>query len=189
MKTYSFLIASLLFVGLAKCATAAPEATGSLYDDSPGLSFRFDARQSGDHASRVYSSQIALSGDVLYIYATMSMGPANPIRLVDGHPEWRPEGSTSAAAPPDTDQETALGGFVVQDEKPIAAGRPQFLETVSLGTKKNGKFVPALKVGLGDDRRAEDLLHVTPWVWDGKLDHFAAYARLTRPTTSRSNWI
>ena len=109
MKTYSFLIASLLFVGLANCATAAPEATDSLYDDSPGLSFRFDARQSGDHASRVYSSQIALSGDVLYIYATMSMGPANPIRLVDGHPEWRPEGSTSAAAPPDTDQETALG--------------------------------------------------------------------------------
>ncbi len=181
MKSLTSLIACGLLFVVASPSWAAPPADEASKDDSPGLSFRYDKADSKDHATRVYTGEIAPRGDVIFIYATIVMGPANPLRLVDGVPEWSPAGTAAVEVPLAVDEETALGGFVIQEQKPIPDARPQFLETIALGTTTDGKFVPALKFGLGDDRRAEEMLHVTPWVWDGKLDHFAPYARPNTP--------
>lgn len=97
----------------------------------------------------------------MHVYATLHVGPANPARLADGTPEWLPPGAAAIPVATELDQETALGGFVVQPQRPIAEGRPQFLQVIALGWKERGDFVPIVRFGLADDRRAMDKAHVT----------------------------
>lgn len=132
---------------------------------------------------RIYEGKISPVEGTVYIYATFQMGPANPIRYVEGAPEWRPQPAPSAEdlQPGKTDEVDVLGGFVVQEQKPSPEDHPQFLETVALGHKADTPCTPVIRFGLADDRRAQEKAHVTPWVSDGYIDYFGPYARPHTP--------
>ena len=148
----------------------------------------------GEASFRVSDAKVEPVEGTVYAYATIRMGPANPIRYVQGMPQWRP----GAAPPAETVDQSAAkkkaetieavpGGFDMKFEYPPVPkreGRPRFLETITLGQKTNGKFEPAVKFGLADDGRAENLegrAMVTPWVSDGHIDYFGPYARPNTP--------
>jgi len=149
----------------------------------PGLSFQHE----GDReSSQVYEGEVEVVEGVVYIYATIHMGPAYPLNYVNGRPEWRQKGAVimaedlgevdSAGA-----REAALGGFVLQEQKPMPEAQPQFLETIALGSKAEGQFTPVARFGLANDGRGQERAHVTAWVSDGYIDYFAPYARPNTP--------
>lgn len=146
------------------------------------LSFRYGAAGT-EGALRVYDGEINAVAGTVHLYATFAMGPANPIRYVNGLPEWQPRATEEAVGVPPggSDETPAFGGFVVQEHKPLPEERPQFLETVTLGQKTGDQFAPAVRFGLADDRRAQEKAQVTPWVSDGSIDYFGPYARPKTP--------
>jgi len=131
------------------------------------LSFQYEA-EGATATLRVYEAEIGRAEGTVFVYATFRMGPVNPLRLVEGGPEWRP-GSRPAV---DKDLPAEL------DE---TEERPPFLETVALGQKLGEQFRPVLRFGLADDRRAQEKAQVTPWVSDGHIDYFGPYARPNTP--------
>ena len=115
----------LRIVAVSAIVTASATA-----DPGKGLSF---VSQTGEFAGqtgalRVYDGAASPAGDLVYVYSTFTMGPANPVRYVGGAPEWRPKGAAapaSATKPPAEDSEAALGGFVVHyTDDTSAACRP-----------------------------------------------------------------
>jgi len=148
-----------------------------------GLSFEHEgARES----IQVCEGEVEAVEGTVYVYATIQMGPSNPLNYVNGMPEWRPDGAVVAPeGPGDVDsaggEELVPGGFVIQEQKPLPEGHPQFLETIALGSKVEGQFTPVVRFGLADDRRGEEQAHVTAWLSDGYIDYFAPYVR---PNTS-----
>jgi len=98
--------------------------------------------------------------------------------------EWRPEGTLVATDKPQDHVaaiDTVPGGFEIQEQKPLPDGRPQFLETIALGSRVADKFVPAVRFGLGNDRQHDGLASVRGWVSDGKVDHFGPFLRPSTP--------
>jgi len=163
--------------------------SGTVWGASPQLSLRYDEAAPADAAEavRIYEAEVPPVAGTVYVYATIQMGPANPINYVDGLPEWRPE-STPAPAGGDqgagAEEDDGMGGFVMKEHHPPAPdreGRPQFLQTITLGHNADGQFIPALRFGLADDGRAQEQAMVCPWVSDGYIDYFAGYARPNTP--------
>ena len=118
------------------------------------------------------------------------MGPANPLNDVNSMPEWRPAGAVAGVErlghTGDAEaKDTVPGGFVIQEQKPLPEGLPQFLETIALGSKAEGQFTPVVRFGLADDRRGQgrgqERAHVTAWVSDGYINRFAPYVRPNTP--------
>ena len=111
---------------------------------------------------------------VVYAYATFEMGPANPIDLVDGKPQWL----VSAAKPSDQemqDGEVRLGARVMTTSRPAAPGPANdshFFENVTLGQKVGDELSSAMKFGLANDNRVGEKAIVTPWASNGKLNYF-----------------
>ena len=147
---------------------------------------RYESASDGAAAIRLYEGRVESVAGVVYVYATIHMGPANPINYVGGRPQWRPEGAVVAAKAPAAAEgaaaaEVVPGGFAIQEQKPLPEGHPQFLETIALGSKAEGQFTPLVRLGLADDRRGQERAHVTAWVSDGHIDYFAPYARPNTP--------
>ena len=144
-------------------------------------------------AFRVYDAEAGPAKGTAYVYATVRMGPVNPIRYVKGLPEWRPDAAPAGEAPDKSaakkmEEEVQVpGGFVMKFKHPPVPkrkGRPRFLETIAWGRKNKGNFEPVLRFGLADDGRAENLqgkAMVTPWVSDGYIDYYGPYARPNTP--------
>ncbi|MFZ2658043.1 MAG: sialidase family protein [Victivallales bacterium] len=141
--------------------------------------------------------------DIAYVYATVEMGPANPVPYVNNIPQWRPQESateTKTTQGGNGEPAPAQGGFVMDQKwEALPEERPPFLESIALGMELDGQFTPVVRFGLGDDSRAlgrgtnqawywseqdghgQDLAHVTAWVSDGKTDYFAPFARPNTP--------
>lgn len=168
-----------LFVVVA--ATIAVHAgENASRDRPPGLSFRYQRSQEKAKTIRQFEGKVKAVEGVIYVYATIHIGPANPIKYVDGLPEWRPQGTAVATSkPPETSApgESVPAGFKIEDQKPSPDGRPQFLETIALGSRVADKFVPAIRFGLGNDRQHDGLAGICAWVSDGRIDYFAPFAR------------
>ncbi len=162
-------------------------AVGTAWGAPQQFSFRYDDGKSGQSGGliRVYEGELDPVEGTVYVYATFEMGPANPIDYVNGLPEWRPEGieapATAAGAVESVEADALLGGFVVQEQRPDPEGQPQYLETVTLGEEADGTFIPAVRFGLANDRRAVGKAHVCPWVSDGDIDYYGGYARPNTP--------
>jgi len=164
-------------------------AVGAAWGAPQRFFFRYDDGKPGQSGGliRVYEGEIDPVEGTVYVYATFEMGPANPIDYVNGLPEWWPEaagvpagGAERTAAEEDDD----MDGFVMKEHHPPAPerdGRPQFLETVTLGHDADGEFTPVVRFGLADDGRAQEQAMVCPWVSDGYIDYFAGYARPNTP--------
>lgn len=145
-----------------------------------GLSFRYDSDGASRCAGelRVFEDALKPVRGIVYVYATFGAIVKNPIRFVSNVPEWQPSAAPIETEVMGTEQDSAAGDpFVVQENKPFPAGRTQFLETIALGQKSGAEFVPALRFGLADDRRAEENALVTAWVSDGHIDYFGPYVR------------
>jgi len=164
-------------------------ASGTVWGASPQLSLRYDEAAPADAAEavRIYEAEVPPVAGTVYVYATIQMGPVNPINYVDGLPEWRPE-STPAPAGADqgagAEEDDGMGGFIMKEHHPPAPGRegrPQFLETVTLGHNTDGQFIPVVRFGLADDGRAQEQAMVCPWLSDGYIDYFGGYARPHTP--------
>jgi len=166
-------------VGLI-CLLAGLFLVGGAWAAPPALSFQHEGARD---SLQVYEGEIEAVEGTVYVYATIHMGPANPLNYVDGMPQWRPEGVVAAVEGlGDVGAEEAVpAGFVVQEQKPIPEDRPQFLETIALGSEVEGQFTPVVRFGLADDRRMGGRAHVTAWVSDGYIDYFAPYARPNTP--------
>lgn len=56
------------------------------------------------------------------------------------------------------------------------------LQIVSFGYDGNGEFIPAVRFGLQDGKGlAPELAQLVPWVFDGRLDYYGAFARPNVP--------
>ena len=165
---------------------AGVSADERLSPDPPaGLSFRYERPAEGAATIRQYEGKLPPVDGIVYVYATIHMGPANPVKYVHGLPEWRPQGTAVTTNKPQDASapgESAPGGFEIQEQRPLLPdGRPQFLETIALGSRVADKFVPALRFGLGNDRQHDGLASVCAWVSDGKVDYFGPFLRLSTP--------
>ena len=87
----STFIVGLFFLFFVLSNWSPLVAEDSTNGDSFGLSFRYDKVESKNNVARVDSGKISPVGDIVYIKSTFRMGPANPIRIVDGAPKWQPE--------------------------------------------------------------------------------------------------
>lgn len=187
MKLHISTAAAMVVHVIAVLAAVVPvldsPLTAGESGNPEGLSFRYEQPADGAKVTQLYQGSVKSVGDVVYVYATVQMGPANPIPFAGGLPQWRPQGAPAAPVTKklDQDQAAALGGFVVQKRKPIPKDRPQFLEVIALGQQVGGQFVPVVRFGLADDRRAMDNAHVTAWVSDGRIDYFGLHARPNTP--------
>jgi len=153
-------------------------------DQPSGLSFRYERSAKEAKTIRQFEGKLQPVEGVVYVYATIHMGPANPVKYVKGLPEWRPQGTAVATnKPQDTSapRQSAPAGFNIQEQKPSPDGRPQFLETIALGSRVADKFMPAIRFGLGNDRQHDGLASVCAWVSDGKVDYFAPFLRVNTP--------
>ena len=73
---------------------AGVSADERLSPDPPaGLSFRYERPAEGAATNRQFVGKLPPVEGVVYVYATVHMGPANPIKYVGGLPEWRPAGA------------------------------------------------------------------------------------------------
>ena len=164
---------------------AGVSADERLSPDPPaGLSFRYERPAEGAATNRQFVGKLPPVEGVVYVYATVHMGPANPIKYVGGLPEWRPAGAVvepNKTRVPTIAKETVPGGFEVQEQKPLPDGHPQLLEVIAVGTRRDGKFTPAVRFGLGNDGRGEKMAHVNCWISDGRIDYFAPFARPNTP--------
>ena len=163
---------------------AAPSDGGASSPDSAGLSFRYKRPAEGVATIHQFEGKLPPVEGVVDVYATIHMGPANPINYVNGLPEWRPQGAVVATdQPPDlvAAKETVPGGFEIQEHKPLSDGHPQFLQTISLGSREAGQFTPAIRFGLANDGRGEKRAHVNCWLSDGRINYFAPFARPNTP--------
>jgi hypothetical protein len=136
----------------------------------------------------VYEADVESFEGTVYLYATLWMGPVNPLRWVDGAPEWCPGGLPASPDGPVGGGEIEVpGGFAMRFDHPPAPdreGRPRFLQTIAVGQRRGGGFHPAARFGLADDGRAEDdqgMAMAVPWVADGRLDYYGPYARPHTP--------
>jgi hypothetical protein len=177
-----FKILSLSIVIAANLAVYADENPSR--ERPPGLAFRYERPAEGAATIRHFEGALPPVEGVVYVYATIQMGPANPIKYVGGLPEWWPEGAVVATHKP---QETvdpgdsAPAGFKFEEQRPASDGRPQFLQTIALGSRTEDKFVPAIRFGLGNDRQHDGLASVCGWVSDGKVDYFGPFLRPSTP--------
>lgn len=142
---------------------------------------------------RVCDAEVRAVRGTAYVYATIRMGPVNPIRHVDGMPEWQPSikrGPKKVEMPTMHEKRGEIevpGSFVMMFEHPPAPkseGRPRFLQTIIVGQRVGKGLRPIIKFGLADDGRAENLqagAMLTPWVWDGHIDYYGPYARPNTP--------
>ena len=184
LKLRAFLVTCLLMI----CFVTVTPASGDEpppSNDAPGLSFHYHRSPADEPALiRTFRGPVDPVSDVIYIYATVHMGPANPIKYVDGVPQWRPKGTGVAA---EKLNDAAAGedgepdGFELQQRKPLPDRQPQFLQTVAVGTRSGGEFTPVVRFGLGNDRQHEGLASVCAWVSDGKVDYFAPVLRPNTP--------
>ena len=171
-------------IGMGSAMMTLGLVTTASTQSRPGsLSFRHEG---GRESLQSWEGAVETVEGTVYVYATMHIGPANPIGYVNGMPQWRPDGAVvptkgSSEANSAAAQEAALGGFVIQEQKPMPEGHPQFVETIALGSKAEGRFTSALRFGLGNDRRGQERAHVTAWVSDGHIDYFAPYVRPNTP--------
>ncbi len=149
-----------------------------------GLSFHY---WSGDTANssgelRVFDGPMNPVKGVIYIYATIGPIKANPLRFVNGAPDWKPENSPVKSVETGAVQESSVpGGFVIQEKRPLPDDHPQFLQTIVIGDKSETGFTPVVRFGLADDRRAENKALVTAWVSDGHIDYCGLYVRPGTP--------
>jgi len=157
-------LCKILSVSIAIAASMAVHADeNASRDPAPGLSFRYQRSQEEARTIRQFEGKVEAVEGVIYVYATIQMGPTNPIKYVDGFPEWRPQGTAVAAnKPPATSAsgESVPAGFRIVEHKPSPDGRPQFLETIALGNRVEDKFVPAIRFGLGNDRQHDGLASI-----------------------------
>lgn len=155
------------------------------------LSFRYEDVQATapGGSARVCEGPAGPIEGVVYVYATFEMGPANPVRfLKNGAPEWRPTGDRPAQVgiPRRATRRSGVpDGFVVREYKPAPDSHPRFLETVALGRQVGDEFAPIVRFGLGNDSGSPEKAHVTPWVSDGRIDHFGPYARPNTPCDTK----
>ncbi|MFC1677755.1 sialidase family protein [Planctomycetota bacterium] len=131
---------------------------------------------------------------LVYVYGTIEMGPVNPVKYIDGKPQWRPESDK----PTDTkSKDIEAGGEnayemgpeaymkkLKSSGQPLSGGKAQGLAIITLGQQLDGKFTPIIRFGLADDNRAKKdsgMAHITPWVSDGRIDYYGMYARPNTP--------
>ena len=184
MKFYWKQIAGLLACLCANPDFALSRDENAARDRVSGLSFRYERSAEGVATNRQFVGKVPPVEGVVYVYATIHMGPANPIKYVGGLPEWRPKGAVVETDKPrvgTTAKETVPGGFEVQEQKPLPDWHPQLLEVIAVGTRRDGKFSPAVRFGLGNDGRGEKMAHVNCWISDGRIDYFAPFARPNTP--------
>ncbi|MBT3342224.1 MAG: exo-alpha-sialidase, partial [Gemmatimonadetes bacterium] len=152
---------------------------------------------------------LAVSGsaNTIHVYATVHMGPANPVDYVGGVPCWIPPQVAQATVGESTEaaasglHAAALGGFVPgQEWDDLPEHLPPFLHVIELGTGDGDAFVPVVRFGLADDRRGlgrskgeqgwfwneDDVAgrhkaHVCAWVSDGTIDYFGPFVRPDTP--------
>ena len=133
---------------------------------------------------------VETNADILYAYATIHMGSANPVDYVNGQPCWVPEQTVPAAAATRGEDvasglhSEAPGGFVPgQKWDDLPEDLPQFLHVIELGTGDGIAFVPVVRFGLADDRRRlwRSKAHVCAWVSDGTIDRFGPFVRPDTP--------
>ena len=180
LSTLMRIGAALAFVVPVSCLPPAAAESGK----PEGLSFRYKSASDGAATIRLHEGRVKPVAGVVYVYATIHMGPANPINYVGGLPEWRPKGAVVATDKPQAliaAKETVPGGFEIQEHKPLPDGHPQFLQTIALGRREAGQFTPAIRFGLGNDGRGEQRAHVNCWISDGRIDYFVPFARPNTP--------
>ena len=90
MKLPSLLIAGLLWFVVVIPGVAALPGGGVSREQPDGLSFRYERPAEGAATSRQFVEKVPPVESVVYVYAAVHMGPANPINYVGGLPEWRP---------------------------------------------------------------------------------------------------
>lgn len=100
-----FIVLSLSIVIAANLAVDADENPSR--EHPPGLAFRYERPAEGAATIRHFEGALPPAEGVVNVYATIQMGPANPIKYVGGLPEWRPEGAVVATHKP---QETVDPG-------------------------------------------------------------------------------
>ncbi|MFC1675660.1 sialidase family protein [Planctomycetota bacterium] len=127
----------------------------------------------------------AVKGQV-YIYATFKMGDTNPIKLVDGVPQWNPEaelvhetwaGKLTGLGP---EESVKTVGKKTGDPRKGKIGSTlgsRYLETVTLAQRDGDEFVTVLRFGLAKPNGHADKAYVKPWVTDGYIDYFGGHAR------------
>ena len=170
------LLASLL---VSECLAEGPRK----------LSLGHGGSGPGQDASslRVYEAKVEPVAGTAYVYATFQMGPANPIEYVEGLPQWQPNApkpSKETGQPEGEEKVEVPGGFVMRMQHPPAPkrkGRPEFLQTVTLGQRADDELTPVLKFGLADDGRVQEKAHVTTWVSDGYIDYHGLHVRPDTP--------
>ena len=145
-----------------------------------GLSF---SRQQGtDYLTEVKVKPV--EGNA-YIYATIQMGPANPIKYVKGLPQWLPIAESTEKDKAKDPKELKAEGHFIEDFEITKAGpadKSHFLQTISIGRQTGDKFTPAIRFGLANDNRAIDSkVSVTTWAYDGKLNYYGNIARVNTP--------
>ena len=175
----------VLAVFALTCVAVAAVTLARASDTPKQLSFVYqDGRAVAESQSglRVHEASLDAVRGKVHVYATFEMGPVNPLKYVEGRPQWRETVDQAGQAGGVETTETA--GFI-EDKTAVVAqrkGQPQNLQIVSLGEKAGEKFTPALRFGLANDGRAPvGVAHVTPWLGDGELDYFGMYARPETP--------
>ena len=146
------------------------------------LSFRRDSK-----SEYLTVAEVGPVKETVYVYATIEMGPVNPIKYVNGVPQWLPDSAqlskTDGKIP--TPGEVKMGAFVMEEHGTPAlspADKAHFLEIVTLGQKTGDKFVPGVRFGLANDYRiGGDKARVTTWVDNGHLNYFGNHARPNTP--------
>jgi hypothetical protein len=127
---------------------------------------------------RGHEASVQPMNGMVYVYATFDMGSVNPLKCIDGRPQWRENGKSPAVG--ERGVPSPSNTHFIQPEPAVtrSADQPQNLQIVTLGEEADGKFTPAVRFGLADDGRAQaGMAHLTPWVNDGFIDYFGAYAR------------
>ncbi|MFA6549581.1 MAG: hypothetical protein WCT39_06635, partial [Candidatus Margulisiibacteriota bacterium] len=149
------------------------------------LSFNYGNGQSVANSNvglRGHEAKLPKLTGKVYIYATFDMGSSNPLKCIDGRPNWQQDNDQSAKV--ENGKATASDTFFIQPEPAVKrdANQPQNLQIVTLGEKTGQIFTPVIQFGLADDGRAPvGMAHVTPWVNNGMIDYFGLYARPQTP--------
>ena len=159
----SFAI-TLLVVGIlvSPCAGQTPLAVG------------YRGTVNAERVMKVFEATVLPVMENVYIYATIHMGPSNPIKYLKGVPQWGSAGVEETGVQPAHSK-----AFKLLHRKP--AGPAEFLQTLAVGQKLAGKFSPMVRFGLGNDGRRHDGADVCAWVADGKIDYYAPFLRPQTP--------
>ena len=168
----------------AALLAATPLALCAAQRHPPQLALDYGAAASAGAVagSRVYEVAVEPVEGTVYVYGTIHMGPANPIKYVNGIPEWRPIGPTvEGSVDTATSGKAASGGFVLREQKPVTGDPPQILQSIAVGRKADEKFTPIARFGMGNDGRHGGGANVCAWVSDGNIDYFAPYLRPNTP--------